>query len=174
MASVPVLTGIERTFLADEIIVTKTDKAGKITYANDVFITISGYEEEELLGKPHNMIRHPHMPGVIFKYLWRTIESGSEIFAYVVNLSKNGDHYWVFAHVTPNFDEHGNIIGYHSNRRVPRVQAVAIIKPIYERLLAEERRHTDRKSGLVSSERMLSELIKSAGFDAYDRFILSL
>ncbi len=68
-----------------------------------MFLTIAGYTEREVLGQPHSMIRHPDMPRGVFALLWETIASGSEIFAYVVNLAKNGDHYWVFAHVTPTF-----------------------------------------------------------------------
>ena len=117
-------TGIESHFGKDEIIVTKTDRKGLITYANDVFQRVSGYSEEELIGQQHNIIRHPDMPRCVFKLLWDTIEGGKEIFAYVVNLSKNGNHYWVLAHVTPTFDAGGRIIGYHSNRRKPRPEAV--------------------------------------------------
>ena len=97
------LTGVERTFGEDEIIVSKTDLTGRITYANDVFLRISGYAEAEVLGQPHSIIRHPGTPRAVFSLLWRTIESGREIFAYVVNRAKNGDHYWVLAHVTPTF-----------------------------------------------------------------------
>ena len=80
---------------------------------------IAGYTEQEVLGKPHSLIRHPHMPRCVFKLLWDTIAGGDEIFAYVVNRCKNGDHYWVLAHVTPSRNTNGDIIGYHSNRRVP-------------------------------------------------------
>src|SRR5208282_4348758 len=112
----PQPTGIERFFEEEEIIVSKTDLKGLITYANRVFVQISGYSEEELLGQPHSIIRHPSMPGSVFRLLWETIASGQEIFAYVNNMSKNGDHYWVFAHVTPTFGAAGEIVGYHSNR----------------------------------------------------------
>ena len=100
-------TGIERFFEEDEIIVSKTDPKGVITYANRVFLRIAQYEEEEILGAAHNIIRHPDMPQCIFDLLWKTIASGQEIFAYVKNMAKNGDHYWVFAHVTPTFDSAG-------------------------------------------------------------------
>ena len=168
------LTGVQRTFATDEMIVTKTDTTGRITYANDVFIKISGYQEDELLGQPHSMIRHPEMPRAVFKLLWDTIGAGSEIFAYVVNRAKNGDHYWVFAHVTPNIDAGGTIIGYHSSRRVARPAAVAKVQPLYQRLLAEERKHVDRKAGLAASSALMLETVRQSGFDAYDRFILSL
>ena len=113
------LTGSERFIGENDIIVSKTDLKGRITYCNKVFLDIAGYTERECLGQPHSMIRHPDMPRCIFKVLWDTIQSGQEIFAYVVNRAANGDHYWVYAHVTPSIGEGGTIVGYHSNRRVP-------------------------------------------------------
>ena len=88
------VTGHEVFFDDDEIIVSKTDLTGKITYANDMFLRIAGYKEVEVLGQPHSLIRHPDMPRSIFKLLWDTISAGGEIFAYVMNRCKNGDHYW--------------------------------------------------------------------------------
>ena len=75
----PQPTGVERTFDREEIIVSKTDLTGNITYANDVFIRMAGYTEEELLGAPHSIIRHPDMPRAVFQLLWDTIGSGEEI-----------------------------------------------------------------------------------------------
>ena len=129
------LTGVERFFDVDDIIVSKTDLKGRITYANDVFLEIAGYTEQEVLGQPHSMIRHPDMPRCIFKLLWDTIQGGQEIFAYVINRCKNGDHYWVYAHVTPSKGVGGEIVGYHSNRRVPERSIVEkTIIPLYQEL----------------------------------------
>ena len=114
MAAQTDLTGVERTFGADEIIVSKTDTKGRLTYVNQLFQTIADYKEDELIGQPHNIVRHPDMPRCVFKLLWDTIASGNELFAYVVNRCKFGDHYWVFAHVTPTFDAQGQITGFHS------------------------------------------------------------
>lgn len=97
-------TGIECPYAEDELIVTKTNLKGHITYANDVFLRLSKYPAEDVLGAPHSLIRHPSMPRSIFKLLWDSIQVKREIFAYVVNMARNGDHYWVFAHVTPTFD----------------------------------------------------------------------
>ena len=166
-------TGRERTFAEDEIIVSKTDLKGVITYANPVFIRVSGYSEEELLGAPHNIIRHPDMPRCVFKLLWDTIQAGKEIFAYVVNLCKNGDHYWVFAHVTPTFDEDGRIVGYHSSRRVPDREAVEEIIPVYRSLLEIERSHSDWREGMKAATDALLAKLNQAGV-AYDEFVLSL
>lgn len=167
------LTGVERTFRSDEIIVSKTDLKGHIIYANEVFQRVSGYSEGQLLGQPHSIIRHPKMPRCVFKLLWDTIETGSEIFAYVLNRAVNGDEYWVFAHVTPTFDATGKISSYHSNRRSPRREAIGKAAALYEKLLAEEARHADRKEGMAASTRILLDLLDSLG-KPYDEFVFSL
>lgn len=167
------VTGIERTFQADEIIVSKTDTTGRIIYANDIFTGISGYSVDEVLGQPHSMIRHPDMPRAVFKLLWERISQGHEIFAYVINRCKNGDHYWVLAHVTPNLDGEGKIIGYHSCRRIPKRSAVDTISTLYARLRQVEN-EGERKAGLEKSSAMLMDAVRAAGFSSYDRFVLSL
>lgn len=167
------LTGVERNFPEDEIIVSKTDPKGRLTYVNDVFLTVSGYTEAECIGQPHSMIRHPDMPRAIFKLLWETITSGREIFAYVNNRAKNGDHYWVLAHITPNFGPSGEIIGFHSNRRVARAGALAKIKPLYQSLLDTERKAADRKVGQDASFQQLTDLLAREG-KTYGEFIFDL
>jgi PAS domain-containing protein len=84
-------TGRESFFGDEEIIVSKTDVKGRITYANDVFLRVSHYPAKNLLGQPHSIIRHPEMPRTVFRLLWETIEAGSEIFAYVLNMAANGE-----------------------------------------------------------------------------------
>lgn len=166
-------TGRERPFYENEIIVSKTDLKGRITYANDVFQRVSDYSVRELLGQPHSIIRHPDMPRAIFKLLWDTIQAKGEVFAYIDNLAHNGDHYWVLAHVTPSFDAKGNVVGYHSNRRKPDEDKVAKVIPLYQALLEDERRAPDRKVGMeLAYGRLLSEL-KSRGVP-YDEFVFSL
>lgn len=163
----------ERTFGDDEIIVSKTNDKGHITYANDVFLKLALYDEEEVLGAPHSLVRHPDMPRAIFKLLWDTIQNGEEIFAYVMNMAKNGDHYWVYAHVTPSFDANGAISGFHSNRRVPEAAALAKVKPLYQQLLAEENRHANRRDGMEASTRVLTDLLAENGL-TYEEFVFSL
>ncbi len=120
------------------------------------------------------MIRHPDMPRCVFKLLWDTLEAKKEIFAYVINMCKNGDHYWVFAHVTPSFDGSGNVNGYHSNRRVPdRGVLDGTIIPLYKQLLEEEQSHKNRKDGMNSSFQKLLNLLKEKGVD-YDELIFAL
>ena len=168
------VTGVERYFDDDEIIVSKTDLKGRITYCNDVFLRLAGYTEKEMLGQPHSIIRHPDMPRCVFKLLWETLESGKEIFAYVVNRARNGDHYWVLAHVTPSRDESGNIVGYHSNRRVPdRAILEEKIIPLYQQLLAEESKSANRKDGMQAAFNKVVELLQSRGVE-YDEFVATL
>lgn len=174
MAADSLLTGVERFFGEDEIIVSKTNLKGHITYCNDVFQRIAGYSEKELLGAPHSIIRHPDMPRCVFALLWDTIQAGNEIFAYVINRCKNGDHYWVNAHVTPSWDSAGRIISYHSNRRVPDRNIVekAII-PLYRQLIAEEQRHKNRKDGMQAAGQMVADLLREKNMQ-YDEFVATL
>lgn len=167
------LTGVERFMKENEFIVSKTNLKGHITYANDVFLRIAGYTMKEVFSQPHSMIRHPHMPRCVFKLLWDTIQNGNEIFAYVVNRSKNGDHYWVFAHVTPSYDNNGKIVGFHSNRRPVKKQAIATVEPLYKKLVIEENRHANRKQGVQSSFNMLGDLLKTKGV-SYEEFVFAI
>jgi|SRR5579863_1870513 len=166
-------THIERFFPEDEIIVSKTDLKGRITYANHVFLEIAGYREAEILGQPHNIIRHPDMPRCVFRLLWDTLEAKQEIFAYVKNLAKTGDFYWVFAHVTPTFDERGRVTGYHSSRRVPERKQVDLFDGVYRQLLSIERQHADWRSGMEAAGGTLTEMIRAKGME-YDEFIFSV
>jgi len=171
--SLPV-TGREIILDDNELIVSKTDKTGRITYCNKYFISISGYSEKELIGAPHSILRHPDMPRCVFKLLWDTIENGLEIFAYVINRCKNGDHYWVLAHVTPSFGGGDQIIGYHSNRRAVDRQLVrSKIEPLYKQLRDEEARHHDRKDGLQAGERMVAEILQKQNL-SYEEFVARL
>lgn len=174
MAHETFVTGVEQFFDDDELIVSKTDLKGRMTYTNDVFTRIAGFSASELKNQPHSIIRHPQMPRCIFALLWQTIQGGDEIFAYVINLCKNGDHYWVQAHVSPSRGSSGEVIGYHSTRRVPDRSIVDDkIIPLYSQLLAEENKHANRKSGMGASAETLQNILKSQNL-AYDEFIATL
>lgn len=168
------LTGIERTFGKDDLIVSKTNLKGHIEYGNKLFCDLAGYPEKDLIGAPHSIIRHPHMPRSIFKLLWDTIQNKQEIFAFVVNRSANGDHYWVVAHVTPSFDSQGSVTGYHSNRRVVDKNVLnQTVIPLYKKIMDEENRHSSRKDGMNAGFAMLTDLLKQQE-KKYDEFIFSL
>jgi len=163
----------EQLLRDDDVIVSKTDLKGRITYTNHIFRRVSQFEEDELLGKAHNLVRHPHMPRCVFKFMWQRLQSGKEIFAYVKNICKNGDYYWVFAHVTPTFDDAGNIRSYHSARRKPEAAKIRKIEAFYGKLLAEEKKYDRPKE---ATEKSYELLLKSLDEQAvsYDEFIFNL
>lgn len=152
----------------NDFIVSKTDKKGRITYVNKIFMDMAEYSEEELLGKPHSLVRHKDMPKAVFKHLWNTIEKKEECFAYVINKTKNGNAYWVFANVTASLDVNGNIIGYYSVRRRPNPAALEVIIPLYKEMLKAE-----KNSGVDASFKILTDIIHEKGV-SYDELIISL
>ncbi|GGO15224.1 transcriptional regulator [Iodidimonas muriae] len=164
--------GAERVLAQGDIIVSKTDTKGRIQYANRTFLSIADYEERDVLEKPHNIIRHPDMPRTIFKVLWDRIRSGNELFTYIKNGTKNGDYYWVLAHVTPTFDSNGQIIGYHSNRRAPNRPVIAEMEQLYREISKRESSQGDRKAGLIAGEALLNEKLAAAG-QTIDQFVFS-
>ncbi len=118
-----------------EIIVSKTDLKGRITYVNQTFLDISGFTEKECLGEPHNMVRHPDMPPEAFADLWNNLKQGRPWTGYVKNRCKNGDHYWVKANATPLF-ESGQVVGYMSVREKPSREAVSAAEAAYAKIRA--------------------------------------
>lgn len=167
-------SGTERSFKNNELIVSKTDLTGRLTYGNRKFYEIAGLSETECLGQQHNIIRHPDMPRAVFDLLWETIQDGREIFAYVINLSSNGDHYWVFAHVTPSRGRSGEIDGYHSNRRAPNKRVVKDrIIPLYSHLRQIEQSDSSPKSALQKSRAVLTEMLANDNV-SFNQLMLSL
>jgi PAS domain S-box-containing protein len=152
----------------DDFIVSKTDTKGRLTYVNKIFMTMAEYTETELLGKPHNIVRHPEMPKTVFKLLWDRIQNKEEIFAFVLNKTKKDNEYWVLANVTASVDERGNIIGYYSVRRKPNEDALNIIKPLYAQMLQAE-----RSGGIAAGEKVLNDALFKEGV-SYDEFIISI
>lgn len=139
----------EYKFPIGQTLVSTTDTKGRILYCNPMFIEVSGYTKDELLGQPHNLIRHPDMPEEAFRDMWSTIESGKPWSAPVKNRRKNGDFYWVMANATPLLDDRGSPIGYMS----VRVEATRDQIQAAEALYAEMRREKDSgKRTLVLKE----------------------
>ena len=164
---------MERILNEGDFIVSKTDLKGKITYVNKIFLDLAEYQEEELLGKPHSIIRHESMPQIVFKLLWDRIQNKEEIFAFVINKSSKGNHYWVFANVTASLDKHGKIIGYYSVRRKPNPKAIEAIKPVYKLLLDAEKSAGGGKKGMEASFKILTDFLTDKGV-SYDELVLSL
>ncbi len=128
----------QREYPLDEgaTLVSTTDLKSRITYCNPAFVAVSGYERDELIGQPHNLIRHPDMPAEAFRDMWDTLEAGQPWTALVKNRRKNGDHYWVRANVTPVI-ENGRISGYMSVRTKPGREEVAAAEALYARMRDE-------------------------------------
>ncbi|WP_366913193.1 methyl-accepting chemotaxis protein [Rhodoferax sp.] len=130
------VTGKVYTFPSDQTLISVTDTKGRITYCNNNFIMVSGYTREELLGQPHNILRHPDMPAEAFRDMWATIEGGKPWSALVKNRRKNGDHYWVRANATP-VRRDGQIVGYLSVRSAPAEAEIAPAESLYATMRQE-------------------------------------
>jgi aerotaxis receptor len=129
------VTQREYKFPSHYRLISSTDKRGVIQHCNDEFVEASGYKREDLIGKNHNIIRHPDMPSSVFKEMWRTLESGQSWAGLVKNRRENGDHYWVSAFVTPVY-EGGKAVGYESVRVHAADEKIARASSIYARLSA--------------------------------------
>ena len=156
----------------NDFIVSKTDLKGRITYGNRIFQEFSRYSEKELLGAQHNIIRHPDMPRAAFQLAWNTIKAGNEFFGFVKNMAKDGSFYWVFTHITPSYNRHGEMIGYLSVRRKPRTDSVVIVDGLYKQMLELEKKAGPKDAINVSTKFLLDFLAdKRTG---YDELILAL
>ena len=155
-----------------DLIVSKTDVKGRITYGNRAFHEYSGFSENELLGVQHNIVRHPDMPRAVFKLLWDRIQAGQEVFAFVKNIRKDGAYYWVFANVTPSYDVQNNLLGYFSVRRQPSSKAIQVIQPLYSQMLQIEQ-SAGSKEGVTAATTFLMDALAKLQI-SYDDFVLNL
>jgi len=156
----PVPTDVEKEVTSIDMIVSKGDAEGNITYTNPIFMKISGYSQGELLDKPHSILRHPDMPKAIFKYLWENIKEGKEVNAYVKNLCKDGSYYWVFAQVRMAKNPDGSFRNYVSTRRSITQNAKSVISELYAKMLEAE-----KSEGVEASEKVLEAFLKERGCD---------
>jgi aerotaxis receptor len=125
----------EEYFFEDAAIISQTDLKGTITYANRAFSEVSGYSVEELLGKPHNILRHPDMPKVVFEKMWSTIQSGQAWNGLVKNLRKDGKYYWVDSEILPIKDNNNKITGYIAARKAASRKDIQENEETYKRML---------------------------------------
>ena len=162
----------EKLMRENDFIVSKTDTKGRITYGNKIFIEFSGYDEEELLGAQHNIIRHPDMPRAVFQLLWDTLKQEKEIFAFVKNMAKDGSFYWVYANVTPTYNKQGQVDGYFSVRRKPNPKAIKVVSGLYKTMLAAEKK-AGAKNAIATSTNLLVDLLEEKG-TTYEELVISL
>jgi aerotaxis receptor len=143
------VTGIEYILQDGQSIVSKTDTKGRITYINPTFVEVSGFSEDELVGKAHNVVRHPDMPSEAFADLWQTLKAGLPWTGMVKNRRKNGDFYWVVANVVP-IRENGATVGYMSVRTRPAREQVKEAEALYRRIRAGEAKGIALRRGAVA------------------------
>ncbi len=162
----PIPTDHEIVLDPKRYIVSKTDAKGIITYGNDYFVEISKYKESELVGKPHNIIRHPDMPKVIFKLMWDRIQIGGSIMAIVKNMAKDGSFYWVVTEFESKRDKlNHQITGYTAFRKAAPKDAIAEIENVYMKLVEIE-----KESGIEGSRNYFIGMLEDKGL-SYDEYI---
>lgn len=163
-----ILTNEEKTLGENDFIVSKTNTKGHITYCNRIFVRMSGYNSQDLIGANHNLIRHPDMPKIAFKIAWEYLQNQKEFFGFIKNLCADGGYYWVFAYITADTDEQGNTIGYTSFRRKPHELAIETIIPLYKQLTDIEKQK-DINASSIALQNILNEKQMS-----YNEFIITL
>ena len=153
-----------------DVIISKGDANGDITYANPIFFKLAGYEPDELLEQPHSIIRHPDMPKIIFKMLWSGLKSGNDVHTFVKNLSKDGSFYWVYAFVRVATNPDGSFRNYVSTRKTMSTKAREIIEPLYAKLL--EAQNIGMDESLVVLEEFLTS--QGASFKTFNDAMIKL
>jgi methyl-accepting chemotaxis protein len=151
------VTNVEQVMRDGEFIVSRTDTRGILTYINPYFLEISGFTESELIGSPHNIVRHPDMPAEAFEDMWRTLQASKPWTGYVKNRCKNGDYYWVLANVTPIW-EGGQVSGYLSVRSKPDRSTVDQVDRIYRQFKNGQAGSLAIREGQVVSTSPLAKL----------------
>ncbi|PSL10956.1 methyl-accepting chemotaxis sensory transducer with Pas/Pac sensor [Marinobacterium halophilum] len=168
------ITDSEKRFPEERKLISTTDLNGNITHCNDIFVEISGYSREELIGQPHNLVRHPDMPEAAFKVMWEHLKAGKPWMGLVKNRCKNGDYYWVNAYVTP-ITENGKPVGYESVRVCPLRKDIVRAERVYA-AINQGKRTLQRPRLPLSWVAMVAALIVSAGLftNGFEMFALAL
>jgi len=151
-------TDVEMEVKMVDIVVSKGDEKGDISYVNPIFMKLSGYTQAELLEKPHAILRHPDMPKVVFKFLWDELKAGRDVKAFVKNMRKDGGFYWVLAHVRVAKNPDGSFRNYVSTRRGMSQAAREVIEPLYKQLIEAE-----TIAGIDESLKVLTAFLQENG-----------
>jgi PAS domain S-box-containing protein len=148
-----------------DIVVSKSDEEGVITYGNPIFFKLSGYDKSELVGSPHSILRHPDMPKTIFAFLWEALKANKEVKTFVKNRSKNGDFYKVFAVIRPALNPDGSLRNYTSTRKRSNPKAWEYIEPFYRKL-----REIEESEGIEKAKEEVLNFVKEHGGSSLDDF----
>ena len=144
------ITGVETELLDDQYLISKTDLAGRIIYANPAFVEVSGFSREELIGEPHNIVRHPDMPSAVFADLWHTLKQGRSWVGVVKNRRKDGGFYWVLAHASPIIEQ-GELTGFASVRVRAKPQDIQAAEQFYQELRDGRNRSRTIRAGQITA-----------------------
>ena len=158
-------------FQADELIISKTDLAGRITYVNRVFMQVCNYAEDDLLGVQHNIVRHPDMPRGVFRLMWDTLKSGHEFFGIVKNMTSDGHYYWVFANITID-QRNQQQVGYFSVRRQAPQSAIDAVSTLYNKMNEIEQTAGAANGPEASLQWLQAQLVQQGV--TYEKFVLDL
>ena len=153
----------------NKFLMSVTDLKGDILRVNDYFCEVCGYSKDELIGKPHNIVRHPDMPKAVFYIMWKYIQNGKNITAVVKNLAKDGRYYWVITDFEIRRNEKGEIDRYMAFRYSPSKKIVYQIEPLYKKLLEVE-----KMDGMNVSLEYLDDTLNSLGVSDYNEYIKKL
>lgn len=161
-----------RDFRINEMFFSTTDGAGRILSGNDVFVRVSGYAREDMVGQPHNLIRHPDMPRTVFRLVWDHLKRDRAVAGLIKNLANDGRYYSVVAYLMPIEG------GFLSIRFKPSGELQSVVEALYRRMLEcereQERQGANGPAAMVASEKLLNEALRKRGFDDYDAFMRTL
>ncbi len=159
-------------FISDKILISKTDTQGNITYCSPSFLQLCGYDEQELMGRSHNLLRHPDMPKGIYYLMWENLKANREFNAFILNKTKSGQSYWAFTNITPVHTVEGKLVGYTCAKRPANEAGIGLFSVYYEQMRDEERRLGDNE-GPRKSAQLLQEILAATG-DSYEASVFKL
>jgi len=167
------ITNNEIILAPSDTIQSRTDTRSVITHANPTFSRIAHYSIEELVGQPHNIVRHPHMPRSVYAVMWNMIQRGEEFFGFVKNRAKNGDHYWVFTRVSARRDANGEINGFMSIRVAPpKREAIAEWDAVYAQVCAIEAA-LQRDQQVAAGTQAIVDYLASKGHSSLTSYVMT-
>jgi PAS domain S-box-containing protein len=158
-------------FNNDELIISKTDLSGRLTYVNRLFMQVCNYPEKTLLGAQHNIVRHPDMPRGVFLLMWNTLKAGREFFGLVKNMTADGHFYWVFANVTIDRRD-GQPVGYFSVRRQAPQAAIDAAAALYQKMNEIEQASGPARAAEASLQWLQDHLQQQGA--SYEHYVLTL
>ena len=150
-------------------LLSETDLRGVMTYVNDNFVELSGYKESDLIGSPHSLLRHEHMPKTVFKLLWTALQAGKDYKAIIQNKRRTGEYYWVYSEYIVLFDKNKNIRGYRSKRYPVPKNTLDEVEHLYKKLQSIE-----SESSVTDAEAFLNLKLHNDGYLDYSEFIEKL